>query len=358
MPGLLGTCSMNKIAGVSVCIIAAVLFFFAPAARSADTDIKIDRDRLIFFLNDSLAVHDYSDELDQLFSDLYGASSWLDDAAYSNVNAGEAIVNARRVVETINRQAPGLAARIEGFPRTGPSFPPIFYWFEDWHEWQRVALDAMAVNASHLADQIDAMNARDPDRVLRVQDARGKDQAAFDIYFAEIDRQVIETLPEDHPTRLLLQADQAFRALADKNLQRNLATDEALREQMTLDLARAYSDAADQTVAMLRQFEMSIDPFGADLRPLVKVLTRDEAEAERVTAQVLKVFHQANQDASGLVEAVREYARLELLFYRDGPSPELFEGFTRAGQNIDAFYAMRSAAFRKQTEILIAAIAE
>jgi hypothetical protein len=333
--------------GLVLCALAA-----APQAFS-QADGAVDREALIFFLRDSKKSMEYARDAEDLFAALSRASAWVDDAGANNVNLSEAIVHARTVLDRVAREVPQLADRLDSFPANGPSFPPVFQWIDDWTEWSRSSLDAMEVEAGHLDAQIAALNARDYDRLDRILTAREADRATYQAYYASADKIYIDALPEGHPQRLIARLDLELRELSAVNSERNQTIDEDAYRALTLQLAESYREAAEG----IRRKAGDLDAAIAAQRPhvlrLVAALTRDPVTAEAVTDAYQAAYQAYAQDMIEYADTVEEYARLELLLYRDGVSAELFEAFARAGARNEDYYRRRTMHALGQIDILL-----
>ena len=335
----------------------ALAFVWTVDAAHADSGPEIDRGALILYLEDGLAASRFYQKESELVAAIAGADAWLGEAQYINSGVGEALHHGRAVLAELERELPKLDAELAGFSREGPEFPPVFYWFEDWLDWRRASLDLMRLQTGHLRDAIAAVADSDDEKLWAAQSASEVDRLAFQPYFDAISDQINEILPKGHPDRILNNAFGKWETYSELQVKRSEAVDDAGYRAATLEIAAELKRVSTDIAAHAEDLDAALDAHRLALAPFVQVLTRDQARTERALDQVIESYAATADVVRGFAEVYGDTAKHELKIWRDGPTPELFAGYTEFQYRYDVLNKRMNAQWTERAQFMVDAIA-
>ena len=340
-----------------VFLLTALALVWPATPSRADTAQQIDRDALIFYLEDGLAASRFYEKESDLIAALSGADTWLGEAQYTNTGVGEALHHGRAVVERLDRELVELDKELAGFRREGPEFPPVFYWYDDWVDWRRASLDLLRLQTGHLRDMIRAVAGGDDEKVWAAQSAADIDRLAFQVYFDSITDQINETLPEGHPDRILNNAFGKWETYSALQVKRAEAQDDAAYRDATLEIAAELKRISAHIAGNAEALDAALVQHRAALAPFVQVLTRDEDRTEAALDRIMESYRQTADVVRGFAGVYGDTAKHELKVWRDGPTPELFAGYTEFQYRYEALNTRLNALWTERAEIMVGAIA-
>lgn len=318
---------------------------------------EIDRQKLIFVVEDGLAASDFYADMLELDSKIYRASSWLIEATDTNQAVGEAVMHARAIIDASRPKVPKLRARLAEFPIDGPSFPPVFYWFSDWPKVQAAWLDQMSLRLDHLNAEADAVDAWDWDRIVAIRAQREEDIVAFQQFFDESDRKSFSVMPEDHPDRMLAgfysSLDEAYALAAD----RLAVFDEAEIRQLTVKIVQAYRHADQETTELIDQIDAVLPKHRTNVLPFLQVLTKDPGRAEQLADSMVTQYRDSLKTQRQWVGSLRKITEIEARSLQEGWTDELIQLHGAEALRMDELRTEYAEGWRRRAALMVEAIA-
>ena len=330
---------------------------YASPPTSVVAASEINRQELIFVVEDGLAASDFYADMLALDSKIYRAASWLIEATDTNQAIGEAVMHARAVINAARPEIPKLRKRLAEFPIDGPSFPPVFYWFSDWPKVQAAWLDQMTLRLDHLSAEADAVDAWDWDRIIAIRAQREDDIVAFQQFFDASDRKSFSVMPEDHPDRMLAgfyaSLDEAY-ALASERL---TALDEEEISNLTVKIVQAYQRAEVETNDLIDRIDAVLPMHREKVLPFVQVLTNDPTRAEQVTDKLIEQYQGTLATQREWVNSLRAITKIEARSIQEGWTDELIQLHGVEALRMDELRTQYAEGWRLRAALMVQAIA-
>lgn len=343
---------------VAACLALAVLV--ASPSHAADCSALttgIDRDKLIYYIEDGARADAIGAAWHELEGRLGRAADWLKLAPYREADAAEAVVNARKTAEFAQGETARLRAELKAMPEDGPSFPPVFYWPEGWRKLALAVLDSLDIQAGYMLAEADALAAGDMAEVARISQARNEDLSGFDKYFAAFDRQMVALLPRDHPEHMLMVMRVHWHGLFDLYAEREGKTAEEDVRAASLKIIEKLNQLAKEIEADIPRFEATLTGHRDRLKPFLVTLACDPAAAEKGLDRYLATYRDFLPLAGQTVELLRDYARIEIDFMNNGPSTELYDRYDAVAFRYEEVVKKGSKQWSERARILADLIA-
>lgn len=344
---------------LAACVLA-LLVLSVPAARAADCSALttgIDRDNLVYYVQDGARADAIAAAWYELEGRLGRAADWLKLSTFRETNAAEAIVNARKIAEFALGETARLRAELKEMPDHGPSFPPVFYWPEGWRRLAFAVLDSLDLQARYLQAEADALVAEDMAEVARIAQARNQDLSGFDRYFAAFDRQMVDLLPENHPEHMLMAMRVHWHGLFDLYAAREARTGEEEVRAASLKIVEKLNQLAKEIEADIPRFEATLAGHGDRLTPFLLTLSCDDAAAGKAREQYMATYRAFLPLVRETVELLRDYARIEVDFMNNGPSTELYDRYDAVAFRYEEVVRKGSKQWSERARILADLIA-
>lgn len=324
----------------------------AQAADCTSLSTGIDRDKLVFFVEDGARADALGSDWYALEGRLGRAADWLKLAPYREADATEAIVNARKTAEFAHGEIARLRADLKTLPKDGPSFPPVFFWPDGWLRLAFAVLDSLEIQAKYLAQEAEALAAGDMDEVARIANARNTDLSGFDSYFSAFDRQMVALLPKSHPERTLMEMRVHWHGLFALYAEREGKRDPDEIREASLNIIEKLNQVAGDIDSDIPKFEAAIPGFRADLAPYMLTLSCDQARADAGLDRYIASYRSFVPLAHKTVELLRDYARVEVDFLNNGPSEEVYERYDAVSFRYEEVAKAVSAQWSERAKIL------
>jgi len=341
--------------------VVAILAFFAyvqvlffPFAASA---VDIDRDKLIYVIEDGLAASDFYADMIAMDSKIYRASSWLSEATDTNQSVGEAVMHARVVIDAARPELPKLRARLAEFPIDGPSFPPVFYWFSDWPKVQSAWLDQMKLRLDHLGAEADAVDAWDWDRIVAIRAQREEDIVVFQQFFDASDRKSFSVMPEDHPDRLLAGFYSSLDDAYTLSAERMTVFEESEIARLTLEIVQAYRRAETDTTRLIDQIESVLPKHRENVLPFTQVLAKDPSRAVQLADDLIGQYRETLQIQRRWLESLSMITKIEARSVQEGWTEELIQLHGSEALKMDKLRTEYAEGWRKRAALMAEGIA-
>ena len=341
---------------LAACLVA-LLPAAADAADCSALATGIDREQLVFYVDDGAKADALGVEWSDLGARLTRAEEWLTTSTYFKTDAGEAIVNARRTVELVRAEVPKLRAKLAAMPEDGPDFPPVFYWPEGWPLLGMAVLDSLLLRADYLERETDALARGDWDEANRINNRRNEDLAGFEDYFTEFDRKVLDLLPEDHPERVLMELRLVWHGITDLYAERDRIADREHRRTTTIAIAEKLRGMANAMDEAMMTYDIALNWYEPKLLPFFETLTCDRASAEALHAEYMRSYREFPALAAQVADLLRANARLEMEFWSTGPTEDLYDRFNRVSYEYDEIYDRIMDGWSSRARLMVDAVA-
>ena len=341
-------------------LMLSLALLIGPQAQAADCSALtagIDRDKLIYYVEDGVRADAIGSAWFHLEGRLGRAIDWLKMAPYRDGDVTEAVVNARNTAELVRTETVKLRARLAEMPSTGPSFPPVFFWPEGWHKLAFVVMDSLELQADYLREEAEAMAAGDMAGAVRINQARNADMSGYDKYFAAFDRVMVALMPEGHPEHTLMMMRVHWHGLFDLYAERDRKGEAAEIRDASLKIIKKLNELAKQIEAEIPNFEATLDGHRRNLAPFLLALSCDAAAAEAGLDKYMETYRAFLPLARQTVELLREYARIEVEFLNNGASSDLYDRYDAVAFRYEMVTKKGSEQWSKRTSILSGLIA-
>lgn len=344
---------LQRVALVFAAFVYVQALFIPLAATAAD----VDRDKLIYVIEDGLAASDFYADMIAVDSKIYRASSWLIEATDTNQAVGEAVMHARAVIDATRPELPKLRTRLADFPTDGPSFPPVFYWFSDWPKVQSAWLDQMKLRLDHLSAETDAVDAWDWDRIVAIRAQREEDIVAFQQFFDESDRKSFSVMPEDHPDRMLAGFYSSLDDAYTLSAERLAVFEESEIARLTLEIVRAYRRAEADTTRLIEQIEEVLPKHRENILPFMQILAKDPARAVQLADDLIGQYHETLKIQRRWLESLRAITKIEARSVQEGWTDELIQLHGSEALKMDKLRTEYAEGWRKRAALMVDGIA-
>ncbi len=352
--------ALRAIKAAGFCALFGLFTLTAPQAGAAECrglETGIDREKLIFYVNDGLKADAIGRSWDDLAGRLSGADDWLAASAYRTQDVAEAVVNARRVTKLVLEKVPNIQAQLDAMPDKGPEFPPIFFWPEGWKRMARAVNDSIRLEAESLAAEAEAHARGDGEEAARIAIARAADMGVFQGVFNAFDQEMLRSVPKAHPEFWLIRMRTHWQGMSDLRVERESARSMAENRAVSLKVARKYTDIAEAMTGDLAEMRKQLDGHRLALAPFFLTLTCDQTTADTALDIFMASLERHATASQEMIGVLKDYGELELTVWRDGPSDAIFERYDVLGFRYEAANAKLSAEWSVRAKLLAESVA-